>query len=306
MPIRRLALTLTSLLSLTAAFAVVPVVAAASADTAPPMPYFVEWTPGTALPTVPSGWHIEAWPTDANTTLTPGQTEATTMVSGSTTAAQIAAIPVSDTDAAGVVNLQVLPGGIPCETKFLRNVGSEETMVGQAYSTINSNQTFVFAVGTSSSLGVGVSYTDESSGFSASGDVSVSGGGTDTFPTEYAVTYNHYFTYFEVGEWETFCSPSNYYTIKPYEWNAGEVVVHPGGPPGATHCSPYPAGGKFQQTTTTASTINAGFTVLGFTGKSTAGYSSTASMNFKFNVAGQLCGTVGHPGNGGPGVLVAS
>jgi hypothetical protein len=290
-----------------AAFGLSPVVA--SASSVPPMPYFVEWVPGTPLPTIPAGYHIEAWPSQppAGQLLTAGQATATVALSAQPTSTQMSALTAVQPDASGIVNLEVLPGASACGTKFLRNVGSEATNVLQSYSTISGmSQTFTYGSGQSSSLGVGISYSGESAGFSASGTVSVSTSSSQGFPTQSGAAKNHWESYFEVGEWVTACSTGGYYTVKAYQWNGGDAISHPSGAPGATHCVPELNGSTFTQNTTRASTFAVGFNVYGFNAQSTTGYDGSAEISFHYTQNAQLCGTVNDPGASGPGVLVAS
>lgn len=281
---------------------------AASASSTQPLPTFVVWQPGTPLPAVPAGYHIQAWPSQrALAGISPGQEVPTTMVDTSGATASLTSALQADTNYAGLVNLEIAPGPDACAEKFLKNVGSESTNVLQSYSTISrTSQSFTYGNDQSSSLGVGVSTSNESSGFSASGTASVSTNGAQGFPTQSGKSYNHWETYFEVGEWVEACSTGGEYIIKPYQWNAGTKIVHPSGAPAATHCVPEDNGSNFSQAKTKATTFSVGFNVLGFNGQAQTGYSATAEINFKYTENAQLCGTVNDPGATGPGVLVAS
>lgn len=297
----------------TIAFGIIALPGISAASNAPAVPYFVEWVPGTPLPTIPAGWSIEAWPSQQTlAALSVGQSVPVTAVdaSGPTAAQQSQLQP----DSAGIVNLEVDPPasstGVPpdtaCGWAFVRDLGSEPANVMQSYSTISGVlQTFTYGQGQSSSLGVGISSSGSYGSFSASGTTSVSTNSTQGFARQRNRSFNHFQTYFEISEYYNACDRLD--MVRPYQWNAGTNYVHPSGAPGATHCTPmHHAGDWFEKSTTAATTFGVGFsTPVGFTGSAQTGYSGTASIKFNFNVIGQLCGVNNTPPNS-PGVLVAS
>ncbi len=139
--------------ALGAAAILMPAVADAATTPAPAfMPTFTEWQPGTPLPAVPAGWHIQALPSQQSLAgITAGQSITTTMVnSAGATTAQLTALQ-ADENPAGFVNLEVAPGPDSCSVSFVRNVGSEATVVAQSFSTISgTTQEFSYGKGQSS------------------------------------------------------------------------------------------------------------------------------------------------------------
>jgi hypothetical protein len=140
---------------------------------------------------------------------------------------------------------------------------------------------------------------------SADGTLSVSTTSGQTFGPQSGRSFNHWQTYFEMGEYKQECPGVTYYFVHPFQWNAGTNMVHPSGAPGATHCTPEHPGDTFTHHTTTASTVGAAFSILGFGGNATTGYSNSAEIGFHYTVTAQLCGVNNTPPNS-PGVDVAS
>lgn len=295
-----------------AALGMLAIPSVATASSTSPLPYFVEWQPGTPLPAIPAGYHIQAWPSQQTLAgLSVGQSVPTTTVDGSgPTAVQQSAL---QPNAAGIVTLEITPDvaaaaapNTACGIAMVADLGSQSTNVLQSYSTISGvTQKFTYGKGQSSSLGVGLSPSGAAGSFSADGTTSVSTDAVQGFVPQYGRSFNHFETYFEIGEYYDSCFRVDY--VHPFQWNAGTKYVHPSGAPGATHCSPEHPGDTFTKSDTSATTFSGGFNVpaVNFTGSAHTGYSGTASIEFDFSVSGQLCGTLNTPPNS-PGVLVAS
>jgi hypothetical protein len=287
----------------TALFGLVPLTAA-SAATPSAVPYFTHWKVGAPLPAVRAGYRWEALQSSnaAMKALRPGSKVAMTAISVATARARSSqASWASLANTAGYVNLEAVPaiGCTPLELQ--ENLKNEATDVAQSYATnAHTTQAFKYGAGQSSSLEVGLSDGGGGDGtYSADGTISTSTSGSQDFPTQSGVSYNTWRGYFESGKFLQECGPtSKYYYVELYEWNAGDDILHPGGPPATPHCSPELAGSTFHQSTTTASTFDVGFeTPVGFSGSSRTGYSTSAELSFHFTRAGQICGRNAIPPN---------
>lgn len=96
------------------------------------------------------------------------------------------------------------------------------------------------------------------------------------------------------------------YQVNPTSWAAGETRGHQGVPK-ATHCDPWPAGGTFTKSDTTAWEFSSGVSISGNIGinlSARTGYDSHASVHYHFGHRTYRCGKKDDPG-GSPGLLVA-
>jgi hypothetical protein len=292
----------------------------AALATAAHRPYFVIWKPGTALPAVPSGFKLEAWPSgQAMRHIKVGQRLAMTSITAAS--ARRANVYRRLENTAGLVNLMLVPDGrdgpldcIPLPAVLQSKVGSEPTNVMQSYSTNSSvTQTFTYGNGQSSDVGVGYSTSGAQGTFTASGGWSVSTTDSQSFDPQTGRSYNHWETYFEVGLFYVgnTCPGWGAYEVFPYQWNAGTKYVHPSGPPGTPYCTPEHPGDGFTQSTTSAATFTVGYNTpadVGFSGTAQTGWDTTAEISFAYSrtgQGGQLCGLNNTPPNN-PGVIVAA
>jgi hypothetical protein len=268
--------------------------AVSTASTATAKPYYVQWKPGTPLPKVPHGWVLMALPTQAvQAKLKIGQT-----VPFVTPAR---AIP----DSGGIVNLEAEPD-VCAPAKVVKNYGPRWTEVAQSYATVSKIRlTFTYGNGQSSSLEVGLSTTDTPGSFSADGTKSVSTWDSQPFKSTHKRSFNHWVTDFSYEKWRQSCGGGvNYWWVEGYQWDSGSHIFFAKGAPGTPFCVTDQAGSGFTKKTTTASTIQVGFTTPVFTGSAQTGYSSAAAVGFIFHRHVRLCGKNNYPPDN-PGFIVA-
>jgi len=290
------------LASLAAAVIVSPAIAGAS-STSQKLPYFIQWKPGTKLPSVPHGWRLMAEPTQAVMAkvkighripwVTPAKATPNT---------------------AGIVNLEAAPK--ICPPPIVRKRWRKKyTDVAQSYATVKGiTLGFTYGNGQSSSLGVGISTTGADGSFTADGTNSVSTDGSQTYPAKHGPSFDHWQTRFAYEELEQDpCSSTKQgltlWYVQAYQWDAGERILHPSGAPGTPHCEYYPGHSTFTKTTTKATTFSAGFSIgspVSFNGSAQTGYTATAAVSFHFRKHGELCGAHTQPGGKDPGVIVGA
>lgn len=300
-------------LVIAAATALLPVLFAATAGATTShhrlWAYSFIWKPGTALPHVPAGYKLVAWPPQqVLAKLKPGQTVPVRTVNAASPGSVRAASAM--TNPAGLVNMELAPAdcGNP---NFLSDLGSRPTTVIQSYSTIKgAKQSPEYGNNQSSSLEVGESVSGSKGTFTGGGTWSISDGDTQGFKPQKGRSFNYFQTYFEQGKYFVLCHYSDsYYETKAYKWNAGTNYVHPKTAPSVrrANCTPEHPGDYYIKSHTAASVISAGFTIplIGFTGTAQTGYSATAAIRFDFYQNGHLCGKNNTPPNN-PGFLVAT
>ena len=304
-------------LPLAALCVVVPAVASAASTPTALSGYFTTWQLGTPLPTVPAGYIVEALPSQASMKgIQPGtklQMTPVSLPSANTSAADASAAATTalagNADSAGYVNLEVIPD-IGCTgIVFLHNDGSYINAVARSYSTFASvYQAFTYGKGQQSVIAAGISTTNGAGSFKLYGTIGNSTTDAQAFPNESGKTNVYWRSYFEWGRFYQACPPDlQYYYVYPYQWNGGDNIYHPGGPPGTPYCVTELAGGGYTKTGTTASTVGVAFndTAVGFEGSSQTGYNTTAAIGFHYSANGLLCGQNNYPSDA-PGVMNAA
>jgi hypothetical protein len=231
----RTSLLLASILSLgglAVAAAAVPVQAAANASTITfHKPHGWAWKPGTALPNVPAGYKLIAWPNQTTLAhIRPGHSVPTVAISASRYRSHPAMYQRME-NAAGLVNLEAVysPGScVPGVPVFKSDIHSEQTRIAQSYSTISGmTQNLTYTIGQVSNLEFGVSLTGDTGTWSGTGtlDYSItdSSGSQQGFTPQTGVSMNHWITYFEWGKYEVYnsCPTEDYYQAQAYQWDSG-------------------------------------------------------------------------------------
>lgn len=178
---------------------------------------------------------------------------------------------------------------------------------------------FTYGNGASNTLGVGVSVTGPSSGYSISGTTTVESDksvsfGPQTSTTSHKKLYRTEFTYQKLRQVCT-SNPNvvKYkYKFKPVAHEGGATVVNASSMPATASgsCDAYSKNASLTQSTSTSTTWTQGASTSGLIGSnlsSQAGYTSSVKMKATFAAsAGKLCGTHGSTGVGGvPGSLKA-
>lgn len=191
-----------------------------------------------------------------------------------------------------------------CALDLVAVYSARPGVVGSSYSRYagENTQWFTYGVGQSTSIGVGVSASDQYGSFSASGSYSVSSSGSQTWPTASSPISLHYLTEFRPALYKWTCNPE--YQEQAYEWAAGATTTTTS-PPDATYCVPENAGAKFAKSTTQAFIFSSGFSMpAGFSAHTLTGYDSTAVIHYTYITSGRLCGFNDYPG-GTPARIVA-
>lgn len=193
-----------------------------------------------------------------------------------------------------------------CATRLISDLGPRLATVGEGFSDASSVTTsFRYGVGQSSTLGVAVSTSGSTSGYSASGTAGISktssGHGVSTF-TPFTGAVNRAFrTNFDYRKYLTQCTSSGYYTVKPVSWygGAGNYAIND---VAMGYCVGYEAGSTWALDSTTASTITSGVSLssaIGINLTSRTGYSSTATLSYFMGSTGHpVCGRNNYPFNG--------
>jgi len=199
-----------------------------------------------------------------------------------------------------------------CETTKVADLGDFWTYVGFGYVTdaTVANMTFSYRKGASSTLGVGLSASGSAGSFTLSGTSTVATGYNAAFAT--TAGYKGWQAEVNYGKYKRRCvgigDVVTTYLALPQSMTGGHRVVSLVSAPAATYCAAQPKGLTFTIDSTKATTVGAGVqskAALGVSLTAQTGYTTTASIAFKFLKAGRLCGTSGKPGAGAPGTLLA-
>lgn len=175
--------------------------------------------------------------------------------------------------------------------------------------TTDVDHTFVYEYGAASSLGVGFSFNDVQGSWSEAGTASQSSTAQVTYPTYGNGQGVYYETEFVYGLFqdEDACSG---WDAQPTGYAGGAITSVSDQAPGTVkaHCVVQQPNSTFTKTTTLAVEWTDGLNIaaaLGIDLSTQTGYSSTASVVFRFHALRDLCGTDGLPGGSSPSQLVA-
>ena len=178
--------------------------------------------------------------------------------------------------------------------------------VGQSYvlrSGSGVRQSFTYAVGQSSTLGIGLSGSNKFGSWSAGGTDTVTKDGSASFPS-FGVGNIWYQTGFKMGEFRDACAAEARdshppeavairYLARAIGWAGGTSVAKPKRAPRASFCRSYLKGSTFSTSNEKAVTWSAGLSVtqIGFGASAQTGYDRSAQVTFVFNRTRLLCGT---------------
>ena len=190
---------------------------------------------------------------------------------------------------------------------YRRQAPASYAIVGQAYILDPATHVtvgFTYASGQESSLGIGISNTNEFGSFTADGTNSQSSSSTQGFPS-YGVGKEWFRTYFKIAHYRKDCSwgmPIQHhyrYMIKSNAWKGGDNTLHPSTAPRAPNynCIPEEKGSKFSTHEESAVNWSRGLTItaVGFDGNAHTGYDHSAVITFKFHANRYVCGTNNAP-----------
>jgi hypothetical protein len=288
---------------------------AASAGTTiqPEKPIYAQWTPGNPLPAVPAGYKLMALPApQVQAAVKVGQMLPLVTITPGTNARMKAEYGYL-ANAAGIVNLEMVPDPgqcIPQGQKVKAKYKKRITLVMQSYSTIpHVTQIFTYGNGQSSSLEVGWSASGKKGTFTFDYNKSQATTSAQGFPRKHGRSFNHWQTFFSYEKLvnANTCPAAVSYNLMAYQWDAGDAIEHPKGPPATPHCVQQLPGSTFKQDTTAATRVKTAWTIpaLGFTGSAQTGYDTNAEITFKFGRLSSMCGRYNTPPNH-PGYLVAA
>ena len=123
----------------------------------------------------------------------------------------------------------------PCGyTYLIKRYRPRWVVVGATYSKVPGvSMSFTYGYGQNSSLGVGVSATSETSGFSENGTYSISTEASESWPTQRNAKSTLYKTEFSYGLYGVVCRG---YQTKPTGWDAGAITGRPPRPKPPSAC----------------------------------------------------------------------
>ena len=183
------------------------------------------------------------------------------------------------------------------------NLGAQDVIVGQTYSTVSGGHTrkFTYTASASTSVGVGVSKSGAFGSFSSSRTVTASSTTTIGFPTYSDAVGRVMKTQFTFGLYR--CSyPVTYsvidYVVYPIAFAGGATVATVSNPT-ATYCNTYIAGATFSKDSSTAITWSNGVSIaakIGIDLSAKTDYSTKSKIDFTFSSTRQLCGQGNYPG----------
>jgi hypothetical protein len=204
-----------------------------------------------------------------------------------------------------------------CTTYFVRSLGTPWVTVGGEFATTNGGTaTFNYGDGASTTLGVGYSPTGAVGTFSLGGTETWSSSASQGFPVEwYSYGSHHFETEFSEEEDETYCyqARTGQYSYNYFNhvdgWDGGDeaVAVNSISAPYCVPEEPGSSGVTFELNSSSAWTFTAGLSlpILDLNATAQTGYNSSASWAFEFNPNDNrhLCGALGYPATGTPGLV---
>ncbi|MFF4507634.1 hypothetical protein [Streptomyces sp. NPDC001401] len=203
-----------------------------------------------------------------------------------------------------------------CVTQLKKKLGAQWAIVGQTYSsTTGVDHKLVYTDGASSSLGIGVSASGKFGSYKRGGTNSKSSTSTTRYPTFGNHAGVYYKTKFQYGKYLVTCTSADsgswhqtqHYEVRAMSY-AGGATHSSASIPTATHCYAYEKGSTFTKKRSNAVTWTNGASlsdIIGVDLSAETGYTSDATVSYKFNATRHLCGTGGDPGGTHPYDFVA-
>lgn len=182
----------------------------------------------------------------------------------------------------------------------LGTYANRHVQVGEAYTSSGATASFAYTSGASSSLGVGVSTSGASSGFSASGTSDTSSSSTQGFGGISGNNGTKWVTGFTVKKTRQICNSGvTYYRLATSSFDAGNYSEDSTAFSSNANCVPERNGDSFVTENQNAYTFGSGLNVgslIGINLTAKTGWNSKTVVTFKFSKSMQLCGASGRPG----------
>jgi hypothetical protein len=171
-------------------------------------------------------------------------------------------------------------------------------LVAELYTGPHATVDFTYAVGTQSTLGVGLSVSGSAGSFSQSGKVTVGSTGSINFAEVPLNQRRVEETQWRYGKWDVSCPTAPHYEARPHSWIGGSTYYNAASTPSAPYCTPYQIGDRPSIDQHKAIEWSNGVRISGIIGvdlSSTTGFTTKAAQKWTFRANGRLCGTNAYP-----------
>jgi hypothetical protein len=171
-------------------------------------------------------------------------------------------------------------------------------LVAELYTGSHATVDFTYAVGTQSTLGVGLSVSGSAGSFSQSGKVTVGSTGSINFAEVPLNQRRVEKTQWRYGKWDVSCPTAPHYEARPHSWIGGSTYYNAASTPNAPYCTPYQIGDRPSIDQHQAIEWSNGVRISGIIGvdlSSTTGFTTKAAQKWTFRANGRLCGTNAYP-----------
>lgn len=171
-------------------------------------------------------------------------------------------------------------------------------LVAELYTGSHATVDFTYAVGTQSTLGVGLSVSGSAGSFSQSGKITVGSTGSINFAEVPQNQRRVEETQWRYGKWDVSCPTAPHYEARPHSWIGGSTYYNAASTPSAPYCTPYQIGDRPSIDQHQAIEWSNGVRISGIIGvdlSSTTGFTSKAAQKWTFRANGKLCGTNAYP-----------
>jgi hypothetical protein len=185
-----------------------------------------------------------------------------------------------------------------CPATALATYNQVDDVVGEMYTGPNATGTFTYTTGSTSTLGVGMSFTTGNFGaFSAGGTQSQSSTAVGTYPSQPQNRKTYFQTTFQTKKFKVTCTgggyTSIYYTVRTTEWQGGGSSYQVTAAPTTTYCSYQQAGMEWTKATANAVTWSNGYKLaaqIGVDLSTSTGYTTKTSVFYHWVNSGYFCG----------------
>ncbi len=171
-------------------------------------------------------------------------------------------------------------------------------LVAELYTGSHATVDFTYAVGTQSTLGVGLSVSGSAGSFSQSGKITVGSTGSINFAEVPQNQRRVEETQWRYGKWDVSCPTAPHFEARPHSWIGGSTYYNAASTPSAPYCTPYLIGDRPSVDQHQAIEWSNGVRISGIIGvdlSSTTGFTSKAAQKWTFRANGKLCGTNAYP-----------
>lgn len=171
-------------------------------------------------------------------------------------------------------------------------------LVAELYTGPHATVDFTYAVGTQSTLGVGISVSGSAGSFSQSGKITVGSTGSVNFAEVPQNQRRVQQTQWRYGKWDVSCPMAPRFEARPHSWIGGSTYYNAASTPSAPYCTPYLVGDRPSIDQHQAVEWSNGVRISAFIGvdlSSTTGFTTKAAQKWTFRSNGRLCGTNAYP-----------